>query len=92
MTPEQSQRYGGLVQAITAQAASFTESGLPADAAAKVIAKAVTAHKPRTRYTVGRDATLLTLLARILPDRILDRVFAAPLRPHFPKDAFTARR
>jgi hypothetical protein len=35
MTPEQSQRYGGLVQAITAQAASFTESGLPADAAAK---------------------------------------------------------
>ena len=29
MTPEQSQRYGGLVQAITAQAASFTRSGLP---------------------------------------------------------------
>jgi len=37
MTPEQSRRYGALVQAITAQAASFTESGLPADAAAKVI-------------------------------------------------------
>jgi NAD(P)-dependent dehydrogenase (short-subunit alcohol dehydrogenase family) len=54
MTPEQSQRYGGLVQAITAQAASFTESGLSADAAAKVIAKAVTARKPRTRYTIAR--------------------------------------
>ena len=85
MTPEQSQRYGGLVQAITAQAASFTKSGLPADAAAKVIAKAVTARKPRTRYTVGRDAALLTRLARILPDRILDLLFAAALRPHFPK-------
>jgi hypothetical protein len=81
MTPEQRQRYGGLVQAITAQAASHTESGLPADAAAKVIAKAVTARKPRTRYTVGRDAALITLLARILPDRILDRVLAAALRP-----------
>jgi hypothetical protein len=87
MTPEQSQRYGGLVQAITAQAAWFTESGLSADAAAKVIARAVTARKPRTRYTIGRDAALLTLLARILPDRILDRVFAAALRPHLHKES-----
>jgi NAD(P)-dependent dehydrogenase (short-subunit alcohol dehydrogenase family) len=98
MTPEQNQRYGGLVQAITAQAASFTESGLSADAAAKVIAKAVTARKPRTRYTIGRTTALMTLLARILPDRILDRVIAAALRPYFPKeankhyDSATARR
>jgi NAD(P)-dependent dehydrogenase (short-subunit alcohol dehydrogenase family) len=95
MTPEQSQRYSGLVQAITAQTASFTKSGLPADAAAKVIAKAVTARKPRTRYTVGRDAALLTRLARILPDWILDLLFAAALRPHFPNehhDSATARR
>jgi hypothetical protein len=89
MTPEQSRRYSALVQAVTAQTASHTTSGsgLPADAAAKVIAKAVTARKPRTRYTVGRDAALLILLARILPDRILDRVFAAALRPHFPKES-----
>jgi NAD(P)-dependent dehydrogenase (short-subunit alcohol dehydrogenase family) len=87
MTPEQSQRCGGLVQAITAQAASHTESGLPADAAAKVIVKALTARKPRTRYTVGRDAALLTLLARILPDPILDHVFAAALRLHFPEES-----
>ena len=86
MTPEQSRRYGGLVQAITAQAESFTKSGAPADAAAKVIAKAVTARKLRTRYTIGRDAALLTRLARILPDRILDFLFAAALRPHFPKE------
>jgi NAD(P)-dependent dehydrogenase (short-subunit alcohol dehydrogenase family) len=85
MTPEQSQRYGGLVQAIIAQAASFTESGLSADAAAKVIAKAVTARKPRTRYTISRTTALMTLLARILPDRILDCVIAAALRPYFPK-------
>jgi NAD(P)-dependent dehydrogenase (short-subunit alcohol dehydrogenase family) len=87
MTPEQRQRYGGLVQAITTQTASHTKSGLPADAAAKVIAKAVTARKPRTRYTIGRDAAVLTRLARVLPDRTLDRVLAAALRPHFPKEA-----
>ena len=96
MTPEQSQRYGGLVQAITAQTASHTESGLPADAAAKVIAKAITARKPRTRYTVGREAALINLV-RFLPDRTLDRALAAALRPHFPKesthhDLATARR
>jgi NAD(P)-dependent dehydrogenase (short-subunit alcohol dehydrogenase family) len=86
MSPEQSQRYGGLVQAIIAQTAYHTKSGLPADAAAKVIAKAVTARKPRARYTVGREAALLTLV-RILPDRILDVLFAAALRPHFPKES-----
>jgi NAD(P)-dependent dehydrogenase (short-subunit alcohol dehydrogenase family) len=85
MTPEQSQRYGGLVQAVNTQAALSTRSGLPADVAAKVIAKAVTVRKPRPRYTVGRDAALITCLARILPDRILDLLFAAALRPHFPR-------
>jgi NAD(P)-dependent dehydrogenase (short-subunit alcohol dehydrogenase family) len=85
MTSEQSRRYGALIEAVNAQTAKFTESGLPADAAAKVIANAVTARKPRTRYTIGRDAALLTLMARILSDRILDRLFAAALRRHFPK-------
>jgi NAD(P)-dependent dehydrogenase (short-subunit alcohol dehydrogenase family) len=87
MTPEQSRRYGGLVQAVNMQAVSSTKSGVPADAAAKVIAEAVTARKPRTRYTVGRDAALITRLARLLPDRTLDRVLAAALRPYFPKDS-----
>jgi NAD(P)-dependent dehydrogenase (short-subunit alcohol dehydrogenase family) len=83
MTLEQRERYGALVQAIIAQTASHTDSGLPADAAAKVIAKAITARKPRTRYTVGREAALLNLV-RMLPDRTLDRVLAAALRSHFP--------
>ena len=87
MTPEQHQRYGPLVHAVTTQTASHTTSGsgVPADAAAKVIAKAITARKPRARYTVGRDAALITRLVRLLPDRTLDRVIAAGLRPHFPR-------
>ena len=88
MTPEMSERYAGLVHAITAQTAAFTgpTSGVSAEAAAAVIVKAVTAKRPSARYIVGRDAALLTLLARILPDRILDFVFAAGLRPYFPKE------
>jgi NAD(P)-dependent dehydrogenase (short-subunit alcohol dehydrogenase family) len=88
MSLEQSRRYGPLVHAVTAQTASHTTSGsgLPADAVAKVIAEAVTARKPRIRYAVGRDAALITRLARFLPDRTLDRVIAAALRPHFPKE------
>jgi NAD(P)-dependent dehydrogenase (short-subunit alcohol dehydrogenase family) len=82
MTPEHHGRYGPLLQAITAQTASHTDSGLPAEAAAKVIAKAVTVRKPRTRYTVGREAALLGFL-RLLPDRTLDRILAAALRPYF---------
>jgi NAD(P)-dependent dehydrogenase (short-subunit alcohol dehydrogenase family) len=85
MTPEQSERYGRLVEAVTAQAASAMESGLSADAAAKVIAQAVTARKPRTRYTIGREAALLPVLTT-LPDRMLDYILAAALRPHFPKE------
>jgi NAD(P)-dependent dehydrogenase (short-subunit alcohol dehydrogenase family) len=85
MTPEQSERYGRLVEAITAQASSAMESGLSADAAAKVIAQAVTARKPRTRYTIGREAALLPVLTT-LPDRMLDCILAAALRPHFHKE------
>jgi NAD(P)-dependent dehydrogenase (short-subunit alcohol dehydrogenase family) len=87
MTPEQSQRYGGLVQAVNTQATTSTKSGVSADAAARVIAKAITSRKPRTRYTVGRDAAAITRLVRFLPDRTLDRVLAAALRPHFPKES-----
>ncbi|CAN3130472.1 SDR family NAD(P)-dependent oxidoreductase [Mycobacterium sp. smrl_JER01] len=84
MTPEQRHRYGGLVHAINAQAEASTEKGLPAAAAAAVIAKAITTRRPRTRYTVGREAALLPVL-RLLPDRLLDRILVAALRPHQPK-------
>ncbi|NIY63897.1 hypothetical protein SMALB_1842 [Streptomyces malaysiensis] len=66
MTPEQNERYGGLVQANNKLMASGTSSGLTADAAARVIAKAVTTRRPRTRYTAGRDAALIMRLGRML--------------------------
>ncbi|MFD0022143.1 SDR family NAD(P)-dependent oxidoreductase [Streptomyces sp. NPDC058382] len=87
MTPEQTERYGGLVRANNELMASGTASGLTADAAARVIAKAVTTRRPRIRYTAGRDAALIMRLGRVLPDRALDRILAANLRRHYPKDA-----
>jgi NAD(P)-dependent dehydrogenase (short-subunit alcohol dehydrogenase family) len=91
MTPEQRRRYGALMLAVNSQAMSSTESGVPADAAAEVIVKAVTARKPRTRYTVGREAAMIRWLP-ILPDRALDRIFAAALRPYLPEQGGIPRR
>ncbi|RKT56435.1 SDR family NAD(P)-dependent oxidoreductase [Saccharothrix australiensis] len=84
MTPEQDERYGDLVRATNALMASGTAAGVTADAAARVVAKAVTTRRPRTRYTIGLDAALITRLARVLPDRALDRIAAANLRRHHP--------
>ncbi|SCK06780.1 NADP-dependent 3-hydroxy acid dehydrogenase YdfG [Streptomyces sp. LamerLS-316] len=87
MTPEQDARYGSLIRANNQLMASGTASGLTADAAARVITKAVTVRRPRTRYTAGRDAALIVRLGRVLSDRTLDRILAANLRRHHPKPA-----
>jgi NAD(P)-dependent dehydrogenase (short-subunit alcohol dehydrogenase family) len=86
MSPAQRGRYGPLLQAIINQATAFTTSGLPSEAAGRIIADATTVRRPRSRYTIGRDAAILTRLSRILSDRLLDRILAANLRPHFPKE------
>jgi NAD(P)-dependent dehydrogenase (short-subunit alcohol dehydrogenase family) len=83
MTADQRERYGELVDAMSNLARSFDKDGVSAEHAAKVIAKAATASRPRTRYTVGRDAAVLARLSRVLSDRVLDRVVRLVLRPHF---------
>jgi hypothetical protein len=47
----------------------------------------VTTRRPRARYTAGRDAAMIIPLTRILSDRTLDRILAANLRRHYPKQA-----
>jgi NAD(P)-dependent dehydrogenase (short-subunit alcohol dehydrogenase family) len=84
MSPSHRSQYGPLMQAIINQATAFTRSGVSADKAAVVIARAATTRRPRARYTIGRDAALMTRLARMLPDRTMDRLAAANLRPHYP--------
>ena len=83
MTAAQHDRYDQLIEAITAQAQSFGRTGVPAEQAADVVARAVTSAKPRTRYTVGRDAAVLTRISRLTPDRMLDRILRRNLKPHY---------
>ncbi|WP_207229158.1 SDR family oxidoreductase [Streptomyces sp. BK022] len=54
---------------------SARSSRTTVDDVAQVVFRALVAERPRTRYTVGRDATGSRVLSRLLPDRALDRVF-----------------
>jgi NAD(P)-dependent dehydrogenase (short-subunit alcohol dehydrogenase family) len=90
MSPQLQRRYGPLVSAILAQTAAHIGNGMPAQKAGVIIARAATARRPRTRYTVGRDAAIIIALTRVLPDRVLDRVIAASLKGYMPAAAPTA--
>ncbi len=83
MTPDQHTRYDALIGAITTQSDTFTKSGVPAERAATTITKAITAVNPKTRYTIGRDAAIIVRLARLAPDRVLDRILVRNLTPHY---------
>lgn len=80
MTAAQLARYGDLTAAVAAQARSFNDIGVSAEHAAQVIAKAATASRPRTRYTIGRDAAILVRISRVVSDRVLDRIVRLNLR------------
>jgi NAD(P)-dependent dehydrogenase (short-subunit alcohol dehydrogenase family) len=86
MPSGQQARYGALMGAVTAQLAASAAAGMTADRSARGVVRAVTARRPRARYTVGGEAAMITRIIRVLPDRMLDRMLAANLRPHYPKN------
>jgi len=67
--------YADRIDAVRGMVEHNTERGLPADAVARVVAHALTATRPKTRYLVGRDARLRAWLQR-LPDRWRDSLIA----------------
>lgn len=77
--PEAQALYGNLIGAVQAEARRIPERGLPPQAVAEVIEHALTARRPKTRYLVGRDAKARAVIARLLPDRIFDRLIARAL-------------
>jgi NAD(P)-dependent dehydrogenase (short-subunit alcohol dehydrogenase family) len=73
--PEEGRRiYGERLRATEAAAHRFRDLGIGPGKVARVIARALTADKPKTRYLVGIDARAQALLRAALPDRALDRV------------------
>lgn len=72
MTPEQHKRHDGLVDAVIGLADAWSKDGIRPERVAAIVSRAVLDRRPRTRYTAGSDAALLTRMIRFLPDRLLD--------------------
>jgi len=79
MTADQHARYDDLIAAMHKQAQGQAASGIQPLRAATVIADAIQSRKPRTRYLVGRDATLLAAISSLLSDHMVDRLVARTL-------------
>jgi len=80
MPPEAERLYGRMIEAMRARTKRIDEkSGIEPREVAEVIGTALNASRPRTRYLVGRDAKTRALMARVLPDRVMDRLIARAL-------------
>ena len=65
--------YAGPLRALAATFTAHETSGSPPDAVAQVVERALNARNPKVRYPAGKNAAKLTLLARFLPEKLLDR-------------------
>ena len=73
-------RYERLIAAVRKAAERSAVEGLDPDEVAKVVERALTAGRPRTRYVIGREARIQAVMARALPDRAVDALVGRVLR------------
>jgi NAD(P)-dependent dehydrogenase (short-subunit alcohol dehydrogenase family) len=66
--------YGSEIERRRSSALKAARKGIPPEIVARAVAHALTAKRPKTRYPVGRDARVASVLVRLLPDRVLDRI------------------
>jgi len=74
--------YDSPITAARQAADRILKSAIPTDAVAKAVTHALTAKRPKTRYIVGRDARLMALLARFVPDRVSDWLIVRQMGLH----------
>jgi hypothetical protein len=67
-------QYGEMLRAFARPAYKREMNGSSPDVVAQAIHHALTAAQPRRRYRVGKHAILLSFLAAVLPDRLLDEI------------------
>jgi NAD(P)-dependent dehydrogenase (short-subunit alcohol dehydrogenase family) len=80
MPPEAEQLYGTMVEALRKQTVKIAQqTGIEPSEVAEVIGRALTAKRPRTRYLVGREAKIRGPVAKIMPDRMMDRAIMRQL-------------
>jgi NAD(P)-dependent dehydrogenase (short-subunit alcohol dehydrogenase family) len=78
LTADAGALYGDTIAAIERVVARSEREAVPAEDVARVVAHALTAPRPKTRYLVGRRTRIRALFAR-LPDRLRDRLMTLAL-------------
>jgi NAD(P)-dependent dehydrogenase (short-subunit alcohol dehydrogenase family) len=79
--PKLAQRYGAMLTVMLEQTKKIDrQTGIDASAVAEVVGKALTVRRPRTRYLVGRDAIIQATMAKLLPDRVVDRILLSLIK------------
>jgi hypothetical protein len=73
------ERYGASVEALRLASEQTSRRAIPADAAAQVIERALTAKRPKAKYLVGLDARVQAAFAELLPDRVFDATLSRML-------------
>ncbi|HVU73223.1 MAG TPA: SDR family oxidoreductase [Mycobacteriales bacterium] len=76
LPPEGISLYGKTITALKKTVAETGARGVSPEKVAKVVAHALTAARPRTRYVVGADARAQLAIKRLLPDRAADTLIA----------------
>lgn len=76
LPPRGLELYGSRLKRMFVVMAKTGERGIEPQVVAKVIEKALTARKPKTRYLVGRDAKVQARMKSVIPDRLFDSLVA----------------
>jgi NAD(P)-dependent dehydrogenase (short-subunit alcohol dehydrogenase family) len=80
MPPEVERLYGRMIEGLRRQTVRIEQkTGSEPRAVAEVIARALTARRPRTRYLVGTDAKIRALMVKVMPTRVVDRAIVRAL-------------
>ena len=81
-SPEAEALYADAIAAVERVAARSARDAIPAESVAHLVAHALTAPRPKTRYLIGKHTRVRSIIAR-LPDRLRDRLLTTAL--HLPK-------
>jgi NAD(P)-dependent dehydrogenase (short-subunit alcohol dehydrogenase family) len=76
LPPEGHKFYDEAATAMRRAAEKTAREAIPPSAVAKAVVHALTAQKPKTRYVVGTDARIQSVVARLAPDRMKDWLVA----------------
>lgn len=74
LSAEARERYADHIQAIRDGIEMQDRQGIGPEAVAKAVDHALFSRRPKTRYTVGKDAKAQTVMVRTLPDKLREAV------------------